>query len=142
MKARVFGGEEGLEEHTSFSNTQAFSFRSSRRHCHSCWLLFSRQDQWARNSWRQDLLISSRLFLFFVSNCLLSTPLLQALSALFCPSFALSPLIFFFLLLLIYNSPLLPSSSFLTLSRSFFSLPFASSFLIPSPFRTKPFPHG
>ena len=47
---------------TSLSSTHLLSSCSGRRQCHSCWLLLSRHFQCFRNSSRQFLLMSSKLY--------------------------------------------------------------------------------
>jgi hypothetical protein len=51
----------GRDEYTKLSNTHLFSGLSHFRHCHICWLLFSRHSQCFRNSCRQCLLTSASL---------------------------------------------------------------------------------
>ncbi len=55
------GGEGRRLRLTSLSNTHPLSFISRLRHCHSCWLFWSRHSQCFRNASRQFLLISSNL---------------------------------------------------------------------------------
>ena len=61
---------------TRLSKTHLLSLHSFGRHCHSCWLLSSRQVQCFRNSSRQDLLISS--ILWTVSIWALNYPALSS----------------------------------------------------------------
>ena len=54
---------------TKLSNTHLFSGLSHFRHCHICWLLFSRHSQCFRNSCRQCLLTSASLYEEYQRRC-------------------------------------------------------------------------